>query len=89
MIGLKKCCKKNQYLISFFLPVLLMGFFLFDVPSAHAIGEAIRTGFFWVLNMILYAVFLVVALLVDLAVSVLGAVVDAEMVERLFNMEAI
>lgn len=66
-----------------------MGFFLFDVPSAHAIGEAIRTGFFWVLNMILYAVFLVVALLVDLAVSVLGAVVDAEMVERLFSMGAI
>lgn len=71
--------------------VFFVGMFLFGVPQASAWwwDDMMSSTFFYVLNFFLFVIFQIVALLVDLATNVLAAAIDAEMVQRLFNLGAI
>ncbi|HWQ59892.1 MAG TPA: hypothetical protein VN420_01945 [Candidatus Fimivivens sp.] len=85
---------RNTLALRLVLPLIFIGLFAFNVPHAHAgfvawLGDKTASGFLWVINLVLYAVFLVAGFSVSVGATMLEFVLDPIAFNGMFNLAAV
>ena len=92
----KRKKKRSVFELRLFLPIFLIGFFIFSAQIAHAdsvlmnwLGDKTASAFLYVINLVLYAVFQIAGLTVSLGATLLEFVLNPIAFNGLFNLAAV